>query len=119
MNTNLLCAIVPVSALLTKQWSHVDCLMLRVKPGSFTAVTQGNSAGCCFLRNCPNEENAQRGAFVHFSIRSNIAYLCSLSDFAADSWSGFQKLGMGFSQPGKGTLSEFNRQSYDCFQFLI
>jgi hypothetical protein len=34
-------------------------------------------------------------------------------------WSGFQKLGMGFLQPGKGNLSEFNRQLYDCFQFLI
>jgi hypothetical protein len=33
--------------------------------------------------------------------------------------SGFQKLGMDFLQPGKGNLSEFNRQLYDCFQFLI
>jgi len=44
---------------------------------------------------------------------------CSLSDCAAGFRSGFQKLGMGFSQPGKATLSEFNRQLYDCFQFLV
>jgi hypothetical protein len=43
----------------------------------------------------------------------------TLVRFRGRFWSGFQKLGMGFLQLGKGNLSEFNRQLYDCFQFLI
>ncbi len=43
----------------------------------------------------------------------------TLVRFRGRFWSGFQKLGMDFLQPGKGNLSEFNRQLYDCFQFLI